>query len=133
MTTSTSTTLPGTDFHHPVSMLDARTLAGLAQLDPSGANNLVQRVLRTYISSLQRLREQLEIAHDGLDLPGVRLASHTLKSSSASVGALQLSALCAAVEQAARDQQTQELPALVQSLLAEAGRVDTAVRQMLPD
>jgi hypothetical protein len=36
-------------------VLDAQALARLAELDPKGGGELVQRVLRTYAASLERL------------------------------------------------------------------------------
>ena len=65
------------------------------------------------------------------DLGGVRHVSHTLKSSSASIGALQLSQLCAAIEKAARQQQTAELPPMLDDMDAEVERVRAALKKML--
>ena len=114
-------------------VLDADALAGLAQLDPTGATKLVVRVLNTYLGSLARLRLQLVQAGDAGDTNAIRLAAHTLKSSSASIGALRLSALCGEAEQAVRDGQLQGLSRLLDHLLAECLRVDAAVRQLLTD
>ena len=114
-----------------VTLLDAQALANLAQLDPTGANKLLQRVLSTYRSSLSRLLGQLAVARQQSDLAALRLVTHTLKSSSASVGALSLSGLCGAAEQAVRDGRLDGLPAMLDHLEAEASRVDAAVHQLL--
>lgn len=111
--------------------LDARTLGQLDQLDPTGANRLVPRVLTAYRDSLARLRGQIANARDADDLASARLAAHTLKSSSASVGALVLSALCAQAEQAVREGQTLLLWAVLDKLEREAQRVDAAVQHLL--
>lgn len=113
--------------------IDAATLDGLAQLDPGGANRLIERVLRTYRSSLARLVGQIAEARQRADLASVRLSAHTLKSSSASVGALQLSGLCAAAELAARDGRSGDLQPLLDQLAAEAVCVDAAVQQLLAE
>lgn len=115
----------------PATVLDAQALANLAQLDPTGANKLLQRVLTTYRSSLSRLLGQLATARQQSDLAALRLVTHTLKSSSASVGALSLSTLCGAAEQAVRDGRLDGLPAMLDHLEAEASRVDAAVHQLL--
>ena len=112
-------------------VLDAQALAGLSMLDPTGANKLVERVLGTYQGSLGRLMEQMTEARQRGDHAGIRLAAHTLKSSSASIGALDLSRLCAATEQAVREGQLDSLPALVDDLQAEARRVEQAVLALL--
>lgn len=113
------------------SVLDPLALANLAQLDPTGANQLLPRVLFTYRSSLARLLAQLRGARAPFDPDALRLVTHTLKSSSASVGALTLSGLCGGAEQALREARLDELPALLDALEAEAARVDTAVHQLL--
>jgi len=83
-------------------VLDAGALARLSELDPNGTNRLLERVLRAFETSVARLRPQLDAARAGDDRAAIRLVAHTLKSSSASIGALQLSQLCAQVEAAIR-------------------------------
>jgi HPt (histidine-containing phosphotransfer) domain-containing protein len=112
-------------------VLDAQALAGLTMLDPTGANRLVQRVLSTYNTSLARLLQQIDEGQQRADAAAVRLAAHTLKSSSASIGALDLSRLCAAAEQAIRDGNLDAVPSIVQGLQVEARRVALAVQAML--
>ena len=114
-------------------MLDAAALAALAQLDPNGANRLMQRVLTTYRSSMARLLAQLAQARAKPDPTTQRLVAHTLKSSSASVGALLLSRLCSDAEKALRDGRLDEVPSLLDHLVAESARVDAAVLQLLAD
>jgi hypothetical protein len=104
-------------------LLDAQALARLRDLDPSGQAGLVQRVLATYTLSLQRLLAQLAVARDAGDRDGMRHAAHTLKSSSASVGALELSALCAQAEAGLRDGQTAALASVLDRLAAEGERI----------
>ena len=112
-------------------VLDAQALNKLGQLDPTGQGTLVRRVLATYAGSLVRHRQQISDGHAAGDVAGMRLGAHTLKSSSASVGALQLSKLCAAVEQALRDERLLELPPMIGQLLAEIDRVDEAVHRLI--
>ena len=112
-------------------VLEEQALANLAQLDPTGASKLVSRVLTTYRSSLARLMAQLVAARQPFDAVALKLATHTLKSSSASVGALVFSALCGAAEQALRDGRLDGLQSLLDDLVVEAERVDAAVFQLL--
>lgn len=113
------------------SPLDAHTLAQLSQLDPTGANRLIARVLGAYHGSLARLRGQLAQARVSGDLAAARLAAHTLKSASASIGALRLSSLCAEAEHAARDGEAGRLAAVLDELDGEAVQVDAAVQHLL--
>jgi len=109
-------------------VLDAQALARLQELDPSGTTGLVARVLATYAQSLQRQLGVLQAARQDHDLSGQRHVAHTLKSSSASVGALKLSALCAEVERQLRDSVPDGLEAQLDELAAEGQRVLAALR-----
>lgn len=111
--------------------LDPQGLARLQELDPSGQLGLVQRVLRTYLGSLERLAGQASSAQAEQQMDTLRYAAHTLKSSSASVGAAQLAALCQQVERLAADGGGPTLAPLVQQLGTEAGRVQAAVQALL--
>lgn len=104
-------------------VLDAQALGRLRELDPTGRNGLVVRVLTTYVSSLSKLLDQFEAARAAADAGGLRHVAHTLKSSSASVGALQLSALCADAERSLRDGPQDGLEPQLDALAAEARRV----------
>lgn len=130
LVTTMNSTAPETG-RPEAAVLDAQALAGLSMLDPTGANKLVERVLSTYQGSLGRLMQQMSEARERGDHAGVRLAAHTLKSSSASIGALDLSRLCAAAETAVREGQADAVPRLVDDLQAEARRVAQAVQELL--
>ena len=110
-------------------LLDAQALARLHDLDPSGKAGLVARVLATYSLALQRHLGNLGIARRDADAQGLRHVAHTLKSSSASVGALKLSALCADIEGKLRDGATEGLEAQLDALSVEAERVLDSLRR----
>ncbi len=108
-------------------VLDAAALAKLRQLDPSGRGRLLQRVLSSYSVSLSRLRQQIGDAQALSDSAGLWMGVHTLKSSSASIGAFGLSQQCAAAEQAIREGLLEGLPERFAQLQCEIDRVDEAV------
>ena len=112
-------------------VLDAEALGRLRELDPTGQNQLLGRVLRTFLTSLDRLVPQLTDARRSDDFNGIRHVAHTLKSSSASIGALALSQLCAATEKAARQEEGDVLPSLLNDMDAELERVREALKRML--
>jgi len=111
----------------PPGVLDADAVARLVMLDPDGKIGLLDRVLSTYTQSLQRLLAQLQTARSDHDAQGQRHVAHTLKSSSASVGALALSALCADVERRLRDGPTADIDGRLDSLVSEGERVLAAL------
>ena len=113
---------------HPV--LDETALQRLRDLDPAGKNHLLDRVLRAFESSVARLGAQLVDARQKNDMQSVRHAVHTLKSSSASIGAMRLSRLCAEIEAAVRQEAFAGLPALLDDVDRELAVVLQAVQPM---
>ena len=112
-------------------VLDAACMAELRALDPDGKAQLVKRVLATYQASLAKLSAQLQIARGEAAWDQVSRVAHTLKSSSASIGALALSALCADIERLLRAGDSNGALPLIDQFQAEVQRVDRAVGQML--
>ena len=108
-------------------VLDAACMAELRALDPDGKAQLVKRVLATYQTSLAKLVEQLRVAQAEQAWDQVSRVAHTLKSSSASIGALALSALCADIERLLRAGDNAGAAALLDRFHAEVARVDIAV------
>jgi HPt (histidine-containing phosphotransfer) domain-containing protein len=112
--------------------INAAALDQLAALDPSGKVGLVQRVLQTYRRSLQKAMADLEDHLAAANWVEVGRVTHTLRSSSASVGALAVADLCKQAELAARQGRHEALPALCQSLQNESGgvlrRLDDLIR-----
>ncbi len=111
--------------------IDEATFARLRELDPDGRRGFVRQVLQTYERSLERQLGALNAAASAGDVAAAGEVAHALKSSSASVGALGLSTLCAALERLARGADPQALGAPLEALQAEAARVRAAVQAML--
>ncbi len=110
--------------------LDAQALAGLRALDPGNGNRLVQRVVQAFETSAARLLPQLRAAHAAGDASGIHHVAHTLKSSSASVGALSLSRHCAELEALARAGHAAALGPQVAALIDEVDAALQALRRL---
>ena len=115
----------------PGPVLDAACLAELRALDPDGKARLVQRVLATYQTSLVRLVDQLRQARSEAAWEQVSRVAHTLKSSSASIGALALAGVCADIERLLRAGDHEGVGPLLDRFGTEAGSVEIAVRREL--
>jgi len=114
-----------------VTVLDPQALGRLRELDPRGENRLLERVLKAFETSVARLAPQLEESRRSGDRAGIRHVAHTLKSSSASIGAMALSQRCAEVEAMIRLEST-ELPDLpLDALRAELQLVLKAIASVL--
>jgi HPt (histidine-containing phosphotransfer) domain-containing protein len=81
--------------------LAPQALQTLRSLSPGHEGEFMRRVLRTYRQSLDRYLADIERGLVSGDLAVVRLSAHSLKSSSAQVGAVAFSDRCAALEFAA--------------------------------
>lgn len=127
--------LPGSpepaDAHPGEPGLDDRALAQLRSLDPDGRHGVLQRVLAAFETSLLKLQAQLQELNVRGDAKAIGDMAHTIKSSSASVGALALSRLCADAERAARAGDLERLESAVAGLRLESSRVLRLVRAML--
>ena len=109
-------------------VLDAQALERLRELDPTGQNKLLERVFKAIEASIARLMPQLDAAGAGEDWQTVRQVAHTLKSSSASIGAIKLSGLCADIESMVRQAQVQGLHERLDAMRAEVANVLAALR-----
>jgi HPt (histidine-containing phosphotransfer) domain-containing protein len=110
-------------------VLDRSALQRLRELDPDGRMGVVERVLRTYLQALANSMAAFDAAAD--DVEQLRRLAHTLKSSSASVGALRLAALCAEVETRVRVGDTADLGTVMSQLRSEGARVHLGLANIL--
>ncbi|MCH7866069.1 MAG: response regulator [Myxococcales bacterium] len=82
--------------------IDPTALENLLELQQRGNTGLLERVVTTYLASSSRLSAQLRDAVEAGNATGMAKAAHTLKSSSAQVGAMKLSALAKEMESRGR-------------------------------
>ncbi len=113
--------------------LDQQALDRLRELDPDGRHGVVQRVLTAFEGSLARMCTVLQdqARAEQPDESVINSIAHTLKSSSASVGALALARRCAEVERLIRERPGRELAPEIEQLLSDSAAALAAVRAML--
>ncbi|MBI2733734.1 MAG: response regulator [Aquabacterium sp.] len=112
-------------------LFDPEALRRLRELDPRGDNRLIERVAKAFETSVGRLLPQLDEAFKMNDSAAIMHVAHTLKSSSASIGALKLSQMCAEIETMIRRQTGEDLSSRIREVPIEADRVLLGLRQML--
>jgi CheY-like chemotaxis protein len=112
-------------------LFDADALRRLRDLDPRGENRLFERVCKAFEASASRLLPQLDEAIRTNDRSAILHVAHTLKSSSASIGALKLSHLCAEIETMIRRQSEEDLSERVRAVPVEVEHVLAGLRALL--
>jgi HPt (histidine-containing phosphotransfer) domain-containing protein len=92
----------------------------------------VDRIVAVYLEDAPRLIAQLERAAVDNDPIALRVAAHTLKSSSANVGATTLAEAARDLEHGARDGTLAQPANAVARIVSEFAQVRAALQAMLP-
>jgi len=82
--------------------IERSVLASLQELQDEGEPDIVVEVAGLFIKHAPEKLLAIEKAAEKGDAKGMQIAAHSLKSSSAYVGAMRLSAMCKELEQAGR-------------------------------
>ncbi|MBS0544628.1 MAG: PAS domain S-box protein [Proteobacteria bacterium] len=104
-------------------VLDVGVLAGLIGDDEA----LIDEFLQNYRESLEAAVKRIRLAHGGGDWKQVAAVAHQLKSSSRSVGAMELGEVCAAFEQAGRTDAADRIVAPWAAFESAVARVSQAI------
>ena len=83
-------------------MLDAETIQGLQELEADGNPGLLGELLELFRESAPVALKRIEAGLHAANSDDVAGAAHSLKSSCANLGALEMSRLCQETEHAAR-------------------------------
>ena len=83
--------------------IDMAAIELIRDMERRGATRLLERLVATYISTAARLVAQAAYALKAGDVTSLQHATHTLKSSSANLGAIELSRRFAVLEGHARN------------------------------
>ncbi len=114
-------------------ILDEAALASLRELDPGGADNLLSNIVLAYLSTAPKEIGVMEAALQRQDGAALRMAAHSMKSSSGYVGALKLRELCRELETCGHESRLDAAQPLYAQLRAEYERVESALRRLLAD
>ena len=112
-------------------VLDRRVLRQLSDLQSQEDPDLLARVLSLYLNESPKEMAALAQAVAVAAAVAIRRPAHSLKSSSANIGASAMSQLCADLEAAVRSGKIEGAPALYDKLKAEHDRVQIAVKAEL--
>jgi HPt (histidine-containing phosphotransfer) domain-containing protein len=112
--------------------LDPRALANIEALQREGAPDIVAKIARIFLDSSPKLVEGLTGAVSGSDPGKVVSTAHSLKSSSANLGAIAFSDLCREFEAAAKQGRLPDMDQL-ERMNQLYGQVCEALEQLVSD
>lgn len=122
--------VPGDEQREPT-CLDPSVLDNLGSAFGSNSPNILSMVANLYFSNSPTLLEELRVAMNKTDTRGIGEAAHTLRSTSANLGANVLADLCRRVEERSRQGITGNMEELIQQIETEYLKVRAALREIL--
>ena len=128
VTDSTPSEREGWDREGP-STIDRRVLTTLQSLQIEGEPSIVKRVIDAYLTESIPMISQMKEALSMNDGDGLKRFSHSLKSSSANVGALKLSELCGVLERNCRNNSPEDTMRLLGAVESEFANVKEALQK----
>jgi two-component system sensor histidine kinase/response regulator len=111
-----------------VSILDRTAVDGLRALQTSDNPDLFTRIIDAYLDDTPKVLEKMKQAIDADDMFEVAKAAHTLKSSSANVGAVEFADRCKQLEASARRGSVGMVRELLSDVRAAYTSVENALR-----
>ena len=108
-------------------VLDRQVLAQLSRVLTNGKPELLARVINLYLLESPKLIQKLKQAAGASDASEIARTAHSLKSSSANVGAKVLSRYCEDIEASARRADTEEARRIFAKIETEHGCVQKAL------
>jgi CheY-like chemotaxis protein/HPt (histidine-containing phosphotransfer) domain-containing protein len=103
--------------------VDPAALERILSLQRPGSPGLLERIAGLYFTNTPKLLAAMETAIARADREALRHAAHTLKSTSATLGAARLAQLCRETEEAARNGTAIAEPRVLDAMHAEYERV----------
>jgi signal transduction histidine kinase/CheY-like chemotaxis protein len=99
--------------------LDTSAIDAVRQLDPDGTDRLLSRLIALYRDDSSQLLADIDNGLKSGDAEAIARAAHTLKSSSANLGATNVAAIARQIEHSARNGEIANLSGPVTSLKAQ--------------
>jgi len=110
-----------------IAPIDPRVLQNLEELQVEGETSIVGKIINAYLSGSQPLVAGLRKMLSENDLEALQKTAHSLKSSSANVGAIRLSTMSKELEMKCKNKHLGNIDNLVASIETEFPRVEEAL------
>ncbi|RLJ16013.1 hypothetical protein DJ031_17155 [bacterium endosymbiont of Escarpia laminata] len=105
-------------------LLDQRALDKIRALQRPGAPDILSKIIGIYLNTTPGLMEKMKDTAVNGDADVLYQTAHSLKSSSANLGAMQLTAICKELEAIGREGKIQKAQPLMESLKIEYQKVE---------
>jgi two-component system, sensor histidine kinase and response regulator len=115
----------------PETVIDTKVLDQLRELDPDGDMDLVRQVIVAFMDSAEDAVAQTKAAILMNNAENLRVAAHSLKSSSANVGAQELSAIFRELEHCGREGRMADAGPLLEVMQGEYGRSRKVLQELV--
>jgi HPt (histidine-containing phosphotransfer) domain-containing protein len=109
--------------------IDRRMLVKLQELQIEGEPSILDKIITAYLESSTVLISQLHNCLAANDVQALQKSAHSLKSSSANVGAVKLSEMSKLLEQKCRRSQLENIEALITSIEYEFVKVNEGLKK----
>jgi CheY-like chemotaxis protein/HPt (histidine-containing phosphotransfer) domain-containing protein len=111
------------------SPIDEAALDAIRAMEQNGSPGLTARLIDVYLKSSPELVESMRHAVENEDAQTIERSAHSLKSSSATLGALGLAELCKQLETIGREAATSQAAEVFERLYKEFNRVRRALTE----
>ncbi len=111
--------------------IDEAALDAIRALEQPGTDSLLNRIIKLFLDESADLQDQIGAAVAQANADALRKSAHSLKSSSANVGALQVSEISRDLEVAGRNGDLSRTESLYDALRDALGQADAELRRIL--
>ena len=110
-------------------ILDPQVLNSLREFAGAKAQTIITQIIEQYLEDSPEKLQAIEAAATEQDAEALRKAAHSLRSSSANLGAITVAELCKTVENIARSGTTEGTSQTIKQLKTEYARLEVALQQ----
>jgi two-component system sensor histidine kinase/response regulator len=111
-------------------IIDPAPLEAIRSLEAAGSEGLLGTIIGLFLEQSVELGGKITDAVSASDASSLREAAHSLKSSSANVGAMRVSSLCYDLEMAGREGTIDRAAPLVDRLALAVGEANAALKEI---
>ena len=110
--------------------IDETVLQMLLGFGNDNNNTFLKELINIYLEETLHLISEMKTASENIKMETFTRAAHTLKSSSANLGAMHLSEMCKELEELGKSRNLNDIPKKITAVEQEFQRVNTALKKL---